>query len=124
MGSAVAEPRYTVPISYARLRHSSGCGPGHPHGAGQQSRTQCRQAVPLSAPGLLALILVRRRRQAFAAVPQVSAIVVAVRATEIERVQAIVAEHQLAGRVTVVEGGDSRQESVGRALAAVQAAGR
>jgi 2-C-methyl-D-erythritol 4-phosphate cytidylyltransferase len=52
-------------------------------------------------------ILVHSLR-AFAAVPKVSAIVVAVRATEIERVQAIVAAHQLEGRVTVVEGGDSR----------------
>ena len=66
-------------------------------------------------------ILVHSLR-AFAAVPQVSAIIVAVRASEISRVEAILAEHQLSAQVTVVEGGDSRQESVGRALAAVNAA--
>lgn len=59
--------------------------------------------------------------RAFAAVSQVSAIVVAVRGTEITRVQSLLAEHQLASRVTVVEGGDSRQESVGRALTALHA---
>ncbi len=65
-------------------------------------------------------ILVHSLR-AFAAVPQVSAIIVAVRGSEIARAESLLAEHQLAGRVTVVEGGDSRQESVGRALAAVHA---
>ena len=92
--------------------------------AGLGTRMAPGQVTPNAAKQFQSLaglpILVHSLR-AFAAVPQVSAIVVAVRPTEIERVQAIVAEHQLAGRVTVVEGGDSRQESVGRALAAVQA---
>ena len=81
-------------------------------------------ATPNAAKQFLALagvpILVHSLR-AFAAVPRVSTIVVAVRASEIERVRAIIAEYELTGRVTVVEGGDSRQESVGRALAAVHA---
>jgi 2-C-methyl-D-erythritol 4-phosphate cytidylyltransferase len=59
--------------------------------------------------------------RAFAAVQRVLAIYVAVRKTEVERVQAVVAEHGFGGRVHVVEGGDNRQESVLNALAAVQA---
>src|ERR1022692_2658988 len=61
--------------------------------------------------------------RAFAAVPRVTAIFVAVRANEIERVEAQVAEYAaefgFAGRVHVVEGGDNRQESVANALAAL-----
>jgi 2-C-methyl-D-erythritol 4-phosphate cytidylyltransferase len=57
----------------------------------------------------------------FAAVQRVSTIYVAVRKTEIERVQADVAEYGFTGRVHVVEGGDNRQESVVNALAAVPA---
>lgn len=59
--------------------------------------------------------------RAFAAVPRVTRIVVAVRKPEIKRVEAQVAEHGFADRVTVVEGGENRQESVAHALAAVQA---
>lgn len=59
--------------------------------------------------------------RAFASVPRVTAICVAVRKTEMERVQAQVAEFGFAGRVQVVEGGDNRQESVAHALAAVPA---
>ena len=54
--------------------------------------------------------------RAFAAVPRVTAIYVAVRHNELERVQAQVAEHGFAGKVQVVEGGDSRQQSVANAL--------
>jgi len=59
--------------------------------------------------------------RAFVAVPRVTAIYVAVRKTEIERVQAQIAEHGFAGRVHVVEGGDTRQESVVHALDALPA---
>ncbi len=63
--------------------------------------------------------------RAFAAVQRVTAIYVAVRKTEMERVQAQIAEYAaqygFAGRVHVVEGGDSRQESVSHALAALSA---
>jgi 2-C-methyl-D-erythritol 4-phosphate cytidylyltransferase len=58
--------------------------------------------------------------RAFAAVPRVTAIYVAVRANEVERVQAQVADHGDAfgfgNRVHVVTGGDNRQESVTHAL--------
>jgi 2-C-methyl-D-erythritol 4-phosphate cytidylyltransferase len=63
-------------------------------------------------------ILVHSLR-AFAAVPRVAAIYVAVRRNEMERVEAQVAEFGFVGRVHVVEGGDSRQESVVNALAAI-----
>jgi 2-C-methyl-D-erythritol 4-phosphate cytidylyltransferase len=59
--------------------------------------------------------------RAFAAVERVTAIYVAVRKTEIERVEAQIAEYGFADRVRVVEGGDTRQESVSHALAALPA---
>jgi 2-C-methyl-D-erythritol 4-phosphate cytidylyltransferase len=59
--------------------------------------------------------------RAFAAVERVTAIYVAVRKTEMERVQAQIAEYGFAGKVRVVEGGDYRQESVSHALAALPA---
>src|SRR6478609_6456619 len=59
--------------------------------------------------------------RAFAAVDRVTAIYVAVRKPEMERVQAQISEHGFAGRVHVVEGGDSRQESVVHALNALPA---
>jgi 2-C-methyl-D-erythritol 4-phosphate cytidylyltransferase len=63
--------------------------------------------------------------RAFAAVRRVTAIYVAVRKPEMERVQAQIAEYGAGygfeGRLHVVEGGDNRQESVAHALAAVPA---
>jgi 2-C-methyl-D-erythritol 4-phosphate cytidylyltransferase len=59
--------------------------------------------------------------RAFAAVKRVTAIYVAVRKPEMERVQAQIAEYGFAGRVKVVEGGNNRQESVSHALAALPA---
>ena len=72
----------------------------------------------LSLDGLPILI---HSLRAFAAVPRITAIYVAVRQPEIERVQAQIAEYGFAGQVKVVEGGDSRQESVAHALAALPA---
>ncbi|HEU5350679.1 MAG TPA: 2-C-methyl-D-erythritol 4-phosphate cytidylyltransferase [Terracidiphilus sp.] len=66
-------------------------------------------------------ILVHSLR-AFAAVERVAGIYVAVRKTEVERVEAQVAEYGFnRDRVRVVEGGNSRQESVTNALAALPA---
>jgi 2-C-methyl-D-erythritol 4-phosphate cytidylyltransferase len=59
--------------------------------------------------------------RAFAAVPRVTHIFVAVRKPEMERVESQVAEFGFKGRVEVVEGGDNRQESVANALAAIEA---
>jgi 2-C-methyl-D-erythritol 4-phosphate cytidylyltransferase len=72
----------------------------------------------LSLDGLPILI---HSLRAFAAVERITAIYVAVRATEMERVQAQAAEYGLAGRVRVVAGGDNRQQSVSNALAALPA---
>jgi len=57
-----------------------------------------------------------RTLEAFAGVPEISEFIVAVRATEMERLTAHIFEHGFAERVRVVEGGDSRQESVRNAL--------
>ena len=59
--------------------------------------------------------------RAFASVARVTAIYVAVRQPEMERVQTQIAEYGFANRVRVVEGGDNRQESVSHALAALPA---
>jgi 2-C-methyl-D-erythritol 4-phosphate cytidylyltransferase len=60
--------------------------------------------------------------RAFASVPSVGTILVAVRANEIDRVQSQIAEYNLASRVQVVEGGESRQHSVANALKVLNAA--
>jgi 2-C-methyl-D-erythritol 4-phosphate cytidylyltransferase len=57
--------------------------------------------------------------RAFLAVPRISAIYVAVREPEQHRVAELIAEHHLSNKVTVVTGGDSRQDSVANALAAL-----
>ncbi len=72
----------------------------------------------LSLDGLPILI---HSLRAFAEVSRVSAIYVAVRKPEMERVEAQVFEYGFASRVQVVEGGDNRQESVAHALAALPA---
>lgn len=57
--------------------------------------------------------------KAFAAVPRVTEIYVAVRKTEMDRLRQQIESHGLAGRVRVVEGGDTRQKSVSHALSAL-----
>jgi 2-C-methyl-D-erythritol 4-phosphate cytidylyltransferase len=93
--------------------------------AGMGTRMAPGHATPNAPKQFLALqgvpILVHSLR-AFAAVPRVGCIVVAVRKPEISRMEALIAEHALAPRVRVVEGGDTRQESVSRALKAIAAA--
>jgi 2-C-methyl-D-erythritol 4-phosphate cytidylyltransferase len=66
-------------------------------------------------------ILVHTLRK-FAAVPQVSGIYLALRASEAAGFQPRLAREKLAKPVRVVEGGEHRQQSVAHALAAVQAA--
>jgi 2-C-methyl-D-erythritol 4-phosphate cytidylyltransferase len=93
--------------------------------AGMGTRMAPGHATPNAPKQFLALqgvpILVHSLR-AFAAVPRVSCIVVAVRKPEMNRMETLVAEHELGSRVRVVEGGDTRQESVSRALKALSAA--
>lgn len=65
--------------------------------------------------------------RAFLKVPRVEGAFVAVRATEIERVQALLAEFSLGpaqtAKVHVVEGGENRQQSVSNALKELTARG-
>lgn len=63
-------------------------------------------------------ILVHSLR-AFLAVPEITSIYVAVRDNETSRIDELIREHNLADRVQVVTGGDSRQDSVANALAAL-----
>jgi len=75
---------------------------------------------PAAAKQFLAVggvpILVRSLRT-FCSVARVAEVLVAVRAGEMERVSALIAEYGLDGKVRVVEGGEHRQESVAHALA-------
>jgi 2-C-methyl-D-erythritol 4-phosphate cytidylyltransferase len=90
--------------------------------AGLGTRMAAKQPAPAAPKQFLELggvpILIHTLR-AFAAVAAVSGVTVAVRKTELERLQAQVTEYGFADRVRVVEGGDSRQESVAHALAAL-----
>jgi 2-C-methyl-D-erythritol 4-phosphate cytidylyltransferase len=92
--------------------------------AGMGTRMAPGHATPNAPKQFLALqgvpILVHSLR-AFAAVSKVSAIYVAVRKPEMSRMEALIAEHSLSLRVQVVEGGDTRQQSVSLALKALTA---
>jgi 2-C-methyl-D-erythritol 4-phosphate cytidylyltransferase len=58
--------------------------------------------------------------RAFAGVPRIAKILVAVRANEMDRLTAQIDEYGFADKVQMVEGGDNRQESVANALNALQ----
>ncbi len=60
--------------------------------------------------------------RAFAEVGRVAEVLVAVRATEIERVTELISRFGLEAKVRVVEGGENRQGSVANALAALSCA--
>ena len=68
--------------------------------------------------------IVIRSVQAFLALPEIAAVTLAVRSPELPRVREMVAEHLpgMGSRVNVVEGGETRQDSVGRGLASLDAA--
>ena len=70
----------------------------------------------LSLAGVPVLVHALR---AFLSVPRVTAVSVAVREPEQERMREMLAGHGLAERVAVVTGGDARQRSVANALAAL-----
>jgi 2-C-methyl-D-erythritol 4-phosphate cytidylyltransferase len=89
-------------------------------GIGTRMAAGSHAAAPkqfLSVGGVPVLV---RSVKAFLEVSRVDAVCVAVRPTERERVEEQIREHKLGKRVHVVEGGDSRQESVGNALAALE----
>lgn len=83
------------------------------------------QATPKPPKQFLSLggvpILVHSLR-AFAQVARISGIYVAVRKAEMDHVSSLIAAQQLSAAVRVVEGGDTRQESVSNALKQIQAA--
>jgi 2-C-methyl-D-erythritol 4-phosphate cytidylyltransferase len=70
----------------------------------------------LSLKGLPILV---HSLRAFLAVPRVTAIYVAVRASEQPRVSEMLAQYDLGSKVHVVTGGDFRQDSVANALSAL-----
>jgi 2-C-methyl-D-erythritol 4-phosphate cytidylyltransferase len=96
----------------------------HPAGGLSPSGANANPAAPkqfLTIGGVPVLI---HSLRAFLAVERVSSIYVAVRATEMERMKTHIADFQLNNgglgeKVHVVEGGENRQDSVSRALAAV-----
>ncbi|HEX4038651.1 MAG TPA: 2-C-methyl-D-erythritol 4-phosphate cytidylyltransferase [Acidobacteriaceae bacterium] len=74
------------------------------------------QAAPKQFLELAGVPILIRTLRAFAAVEEVTELIVAVRVTEMERLTAHIFEHGFAEQVRVVEGGDSRQESVWNAV--------
>jgi 2-C-methyl-D-erythritol 4-phosphate cytidylyltransferase len=81
--------------------------------------TSTPQAAPKQFLAVAGVPILIHSLRAFAAVERVAAILVAVRAMEIERVEALIAQHGLQTKVRVVKGGENRQGSVANALAAL-----
>lgn len=79
--------------------------------AGSAARQAPKQFLSLGGQPILVLTL-----RAFLQVEAIERIFVAVRKSEIARVQAQLREHRLENKISVVEGGDTRQESVRNAL--------
>jgi len=84
---------------------------------GQSSTTAPKQFLSLGGIPILIHSL-----RAFASIDRIANILVAVRPTEAERLQSQVDEYGLTKRVRIVEGGDSRQDSVANALNSLDAA--
>jgi 2-C-methyl-D-erythritol 4-phosphate cytidylyltransferase len=78
---------------------------------GHATRQAPKQFLELHGQPILVLTV-----RAFLQVSAVHRIFVAVRKTEIQRVESQLAEHGLLGKVSVVEGGDTRQDSVRNAM--------
>ena len=77
------------------------------------------KAAPKQFLQLKGLPILMHSLRAFLAVPRISSIYVSVRESEQARVAELVAEHHLEGRVHVVTGGATRQDSVANALASL-----
>ncbi len=88
---------------------AAGLGTRMAPGAG--TRHAPKQFLELGGQPILVLTL-----RAFLQVEGIQQIFVAVRKNEIERVQTQLREHRLQEKISVVEGGDTRQESVRNAL--------
>jgi 2-C-methyl-D-erythritol 4-phosphate cytidylyltransferase len=89
-------------------------------GIGTRMAAGSHAAAPKQFLSIGGVPVMVRSVKAFLEVPRVDAVCIAVRPTDRERVEEQIREHELGSRVHVVEGGDSRQESVGKALAALE----
>lgn len=87
--------------------------------AGIGTRMASTGGAPKQFLAIKGLPILLHSVQAFLAVPSVSAIYISVRESEQPRVAELIAEHKLDGKVHVVTGGDTRQESVANALNAL-----
>ena len=93
---------------------AAGLGTRMGRAAAEKTGTSRKQFMLLEGVPILAHTV-----RKFAAIERVSQIVVAVRPEDIEWVSSMLASEAPHGRVRVVEGGNSRQQSVGNALAAL-----
>lgn len=84
---------------------------------GQDKLSAAKQYLTIAGIPVLVYSL-----RAFTAVSRVAEILVAVRAPEMDRVRELIAQHGLADRVRVVEGGEHRQGSVANALETLRCA--
>ncbi len=84
---------------------------------GSATRQAPKQFLELHGQPILVLTI-----RAFLQVPAVHRIVIAVRKNEIPRVESQLADHGMSDKVSVVEGGDIRQDSVRNAMKALPAA--
>jgi 2-C-methyl-D-erythritol 4-phosphate cytidylyltransferase len=87
--------------------------------AGIGTRMASSGAAPKQFLSLKGIPLLLHSLNAFLAVPRISAVYVAVRESEQARVSELLAEHKISDKVSVVTGGDSRQDSVANALMAL-----
>ena len=83
---------------------------------GNATRQAPKQFLELHGQPILMLTV-----RAFLRVPALNRIFVAVRKSEVQRVESQLIEHGLSDKVSVVEGGDTRQESVRNAMMALPA---
>ncbi|MES2221995.1 MAG: IspD/TarI family cytidylyltransferase, partial [Acidobacteriota bacterium] len=83
---------------------------------GSSTRHAPKQFLELHGQPILVLTA-----RAFLQLPAIQHIFVAVRNSEMQRVESQLSEHGLSDKVTVVEGGDTRQESVRNAMKALPA---
>jgi 2-C-methyl-D-erythritol 4-phosphate cytidylyltransferase len=84
---------------------------------GSVARQAPKQFLELHGQPILVLTV-----RAFLQVPSIHRIFVAVRKSELQRVESQLAEHGLLDKVSVVEGGDTRQDSVRNAMKVLPAA--
>ncbi|HEY4357639.1 MAG TPA: 2-C-methyl-D-erythritol 4-phosphate cytidylyltransferase [Acidobacteriaceae bacterium] len=87
--------------------------------AGIGTRMASTGGAPKQFLSLKGLPILLHSLRAFLAVPRITTIYVSVRASEQPRVAELIAEHKLDGKVHVVTGGDTRQDSVANALKAL-----